>query len=138
MGYQREGGRGYGETESTGRAAAEARSPLSGAPSASGQRAQQRATAAQPTPRGSYLPAARAEGPQPSRPARQGHSCCHFLRGGSSVISGKDYLDDGSPQLGGGSLFSTNEDGGKRYGRRGCATGRNEILEEGPEEGWDQ
>lgn len=56
---------------------------------------------------------------QPSRPARQGHSCCHFLRGGSSVISGKDYPDDGSPQFGGGSLFSTNEDGGKRYRRGG-------------------
>lgn len=56
---------------------------------------------------------------QPSRPARQGHSCCHFLRGGSRVISGKDYPDR-SPQLGGGSLFSTNEDGGKRYGAWGA------------------
>lgn len=50
---------------------------------------------------------------EPGRPARQGHSCCHFLRGGSSVISGKDYPDGVSLQLGGGSVFFTNEDDGK-------------------------
>lgn len=73
MGYQKEEGRGYRETESTGRVAAETRSPLSGASYARGQRAQQRATpAAQPTPWGSYLQAARAEGrtAQPACPSR--------------------------------------------------------------------
>lgn len=74
---------------------------------------------------------------EPSRPARQGHSCCHFLRGGFSVISGKDYPDGVSLQLGGGSVFFANEGDGKRYGRRG-ATGRAGILEEGPEDVWDQ
>lgn len=71
---------------------------------------------------------------QPSRPARQGHCCCHFLRGGSSVISGKDDPDGVSPQPGGGLVFSTNEDDENRY-ELGGVTGRNGTLEEGPEEG---
>lgn len=73
---------------------------------------------------------------EPSRPARQGHSYCHFLRGGLASFPGTTIRTAFLCNLGAARYFSPMRITEKVRPRG--ATGRNEIPEEGPEDLWDQ